>query len=239
MKNTLLAFLVLAGSILSFQVDAQTFTLTAGDTVNTTVSAGLNKIYNRIKNVSSNSITVSWKITDHDLPASWSGISAEFGICDNVICYSNSGNNLINGSTQTMLPIVPADEGDFHVQINLDGLAPATHFLKVNFKEGLNSKDAVFILTKSQLGVTNVSRSDDDIVLFPNPARDNINAVFNDNLNVKTISVHNMIGKMVSIYKVANNSAKLDVADLPAGVYFLRIGDGNGRVIATRKFTHQ
>jgi hypothetical protein len=58
---------------------------------------------------------------------------------------------------------------------------------------------------------------------------------------VKTIAVYNLIGKLMGpIYKPSSSSsAKIDLDDMPTGIYFLRLMDGQGRVVATRRFTRQ
>ena len=103
-----------------------------------------------------------------------------------------------------------------------------------------SSKTLTYIAYASSTGIKTTSSSD-DVVLFPNPAREAVNVIFDGRAGVKTIAIYNLIGKMVSpVYKPSgNNSAKIDVNEMPAGVYFIRLMDGQGRVVATRRFVHQ
>lgn len=237
MKKTLLAILFIASLFGSQRAVSQTFSLQAGDTVFSNVQPGLNKIYNKITNISASPIVITWKVIDNNLPASWTTTQAAFGVCDNVLCYNNS---ILSGSSQTTASITPGDESDFHLQINLDAAPTGSAFLKVNLRPDVGaSKNAVFVITKSATNVTSVFRSEDDITLYPNPARDAINVVFDANAGVRSISIHNIIGKQVGVYKVSGGSAKIDIDELPAGGYFIRLADAQGRILGTRKFTHQ
>jgi hypothetical protein len=97
-----------------------------------------------------------------------------------------------------------------------------------------------FLVTKFPTSVSTTKTSTDGISLYPNPASDELNVLFNPNGGIKNITIYNMIGKAVTVYKVtANNSAKLDIQNIPAGIYFIRLSDAHGRVVATRKFTRQ
>jgi hypothetical protein len=78
-----------------------------------------------------------------------------------------------------------------------------------------------------------------DVAIFPNPARNEVNVAVDPALGIKTISVYNLIGKVVISSKVTSNNVKMDIEDIPVGIYFLRAIDAQGRVITTRKFTHQ
>jgi hypothetical protein len=75
--------------------------------------------------------------------------------------------------------------------------------------------------------------------MYPNPAPNDINVVFNESLGVKSIAIYNLIGKSMLVYKTQGKSAKLNIESLPAGIYFLRFMNQQGMVVATRKFTHQ
>ncbi len=93
---------------------------------------------------------------------------------------------------------------------------------------------------KASTGIMNFN-SADDIILYPNPAREAVNVIFDEKFNVRTIAVYNLIGKLMGpIYKPAsNNSAKIDLSDMPTGIYFLRLMDAQGHFVATRRFTRQ
>lgn len=92
--------------------------------------------------------------------------------------------------------------------------------------------------SSSSLGTDNV-RPFNDIALYPNPAHGELNIAVDPNMGIKTISVYNLIGKLVISAKVTGSAIKMDIEDIPTGIYFLRAIDAQGRVVTSRKFTHQ
>ncbi len=227
MKKFLLAGLFI-GSMGA--VNAQSFHMHT-DTARAAVS-GVAEIHNDIMNMSGSPITVSWKVLSHTLPPSWVAVT---GICDNFQCYQST---VFDGtSTKVTQPIASGATATFDIQMDASSLAPGgPYYAVVELKEGSTTVPAVFELTKFTTGVATVSKTS-DVVVYPNPARSELNILFDGNA-VKTIAVYNLIGKAVKVYKVSGNSAKLDIDNLPSGIHFVNLYDGQGRVVATRKFTH-
>ena len=97
-----------------------------------------------------------------------------------------------------------------------------------------------FIVRKN-CAATNVNNTKpaEDFVLYPNPAYNELNVVYDASLDVKNIAVYNIIGKVMSVYKVSGTSANLNIENIPSGIYFLRLYNSTGSVILTRKFTRQ
>ena len=113
--------------------------------------------------------------------------------------------------------------------------------VSVSDSVGNNTRTLYFIGYKNSTPAgVNTIVSDDNIVIFPNPAREAVNVVFDDKADIKSIAVFNLIGKVLNVYKTTDNgSAKLDISNIPAGIYFLRLMNGQGQVVATRRFTRQ
>lgn len=226
----------------SYSADAQSFT-TEADTVWYTVGGNEANIHNNVTNTTSSNLKIVWKVKATDFPADWKK-EAVLGICDNVLCRNNSGDTALTNGNQTFTSgdYAPNVLGDFHVQLlGMNSVTAGTHYITVNLREdgGLYEKDIVFIIGKWATNVKGVSSSSDDVVLYPNPARNELNVTYNAKAGVKTIAVYNLIGKQMAAYKVGATSAKLNIDNIPSGIYFVRLMDGNGKVIATRKFTHQ
>jgi hypothetical protein len=78
-----------------------------------------------------------------------------------------------------------------------------------------------------------------DVILYPNPASNYLNVIFNPDAGIKNIAIYNLIGRVVSVFRVSGNSAKLDIDNTPSGIYFVRLMTDQGEIIATRKFTRQ
>jgi len=216
----------------------QTFTTQYGDT-SVTASSGVGevKVHNDITNVSANINTYDWRITGSNFPTDWS----YGGVCDNKTCYTSAA-TLTGTTVQSTSNVKPDSTMQFYAAFNDDGAANGTvAWLRLSIAEPgtLIPRPLTFIATKGATSAVTVVRSEDEIVLYPNPAKSAINIIYDASLGVKSIGVYNLIGKMVSVYKVGANSAKLDIDELPSGIYFIRMFDNQGKVVATRKFTHQ
>lgn len=220
--------------------NAQSFVSEHGDTVTTAWSvAGSDvSVDNHIKNTTSSDIYIKWKLVGNSVANGWD-LS---GVCDNNLCYSSSANLLNGTSVQVSNAYTPGNFMDFHALFNGDNAASNSNaWIRVRMDDTINnySKTYTFIATKGNVGVTNVTRSDDDVVLYPNPARNNLNVIFDAAAGVKVIAIYNLIGKQVSAFRVNGSSAQLDIDNIPAGVYYIRLLNAKGSVIATRRFTHQ
>lgn len=239
MKKTLLCGILLIS--FAFTGLGQTFLAQQGDSVMVAYSPSLPEvaIKNLLQNTSASDIQIKWRIIDHNL----SGSGWTFGgFCDNNICYTSQ--TLLNGETKTTNTI-PAGAiiADFHALIN-GSTAPSNSYgwLKVEATDEAAhySKVLTFIASKDITSITTVRKMEDAVSLYPNPARNSVTIVFDPAMGVKSIAIYNLIGKPVSAtYKVTGNSAQLNVDNIPSGIYFVRLLDGQGRVLATRKLTRQ
>lgn len=235
MKKFVLALLSVVG--VASAATAQDFTMQK-DTVKAYVSNTGFESYNYINNKTNNNLKVDWKIISHTLPAS-TAWTTSFGLCDNVTCYSP---NVLTGTIQTTDDIAPQGNAPFKVQYG--DLTTATgngpYYVTVELKTVNTVDTVVYQFNRFSTNVSSVNNSKgDNIVVYPNPARDEINVLFDRSMDVRNITVYNLIGKAVTVYKVSGNSAKLDIQNIPSGIYFLRMLDAQGHVLATRKFTHQ
>lgn len=239
-KTLLLAFITAIGFT---SVKGQTFTTqnaAMGDS-STASGSGIVEVYNKLKSTNTAAVKVSWRITAASTTLTGSNPSWTVnGFCDNVLCYTNA-TQLLAGQTYTTDTFSTAFE-DFHAL--LDGTnAPvgSSAWIQVRVTDQTSGYQRMltFIATKTPTGVNSVKASDDDVQVYPNPAHDHINVRFDGNLGVKNVAIYNMIGKTVSYYRVQGSSAGLPLTDIPSGIYFIRLMDAQGHVVATRRFTHQ
>lgn len=222
-------------------VKAQATFNTEADTVWHTISTDNINVHNNITPIS-DTMKIEWKAVSTNLPQDWRN-SSVLGVCDNVLCRSNTGDTAITNGNQvfTSMDYIPNQVGDFHVQLTgMNAVSSGTYYLTMNLSEqgGVYDKDITFVFAKWSTNVPGVSNTD-DIVLYPNPARAELNVTYNAKAGIKTAAVYNLIGKQLVAYKVGKTSAKLNIDNIPSGIYFLRLMDSNGKVVATRKFTHQ
>ncbi|WP_276133243.1 T9SS type A sorting domain-containing protein [Polluticoccus soli] len=205
------------------------------DTVKYAVQGyGTEDVHNDIKNETTGQLSLTWKIISESLPTSW---ETGFGLCDNVLCY---GTNILNGTTQTSSPIPASGTMPFKMSMDFTSVVQGSYDFSVSVSDGTYTDTMTFVVEKFPTSVNSVNRTTDGISVYPNPARDELNVKFNANTGINYITLYNMIGKALTVYKVsASNSAKLDIQNVPAGIYFIRLTDAQGRVVGTRKFTRQ
>lgn len=231
------AFVAMFGA---FGASAQSFNLDK-DTSKAFFASGIGSTDVKIKvsNVSSSSITLNWKVTNFHLDPAWVLV----GLCDNVSCYDTSTKGLTSGLTSFPTDVIAASAGfDFKMTLNGDAAADFTKaYATVELAEGSTKKYATFWAFKTSAGISNRTLQDNDIAIYPNPAQNYIDVVYNPSSDVKTIAIYNLIGKAVSVYKVTDkNSARCEFnAEMPSGIYVVRVADSKGAVIATRKITRQ
>ena len=82
-------------------------------------------------------------------------------------------------------------------------------------------------------GIDNVTLAS-SISLMPNPADIYIELSINSSVEVKEAVVYNAFGQMIQTVQLNNNHARIDLSDMAAGMYFVRV-NGEG-VSATKKF---
>jgi type IX secretion system substrate protein len=225
---------------------AQSFSTTA-DTVWATVS-GVAAVHDNITNLTGSSLTLKWHVVSAaNFPTDWLTYNA-FGLCDNAYCQQNTSGNLWNGTTgntftSTYKSNAAHDSTDaFDLSLDLSAATSVgSHWVTVNIADANSSatKNITFVINKPPLSVSNVSNPASEILLYPNPARDELNIVYDANADVKNIAVYNVIGKVMTVFKVNGDSANLNLENIPSGIYFVRLFNSNGNVVVTKKFTKQ
>ncbi|MBW7914969.1 MAG: T9SS type A sorting domain-containing protein [Taibaiella sp.] len=221
-------------------VEAQSFSAQK-DTSVATAYAYID-INNYITNNTSDTISVKWRIISETLPQSWKD-NASFGLCDNVTCYDKA---IFSGSVQTSDTFGAGKNMLYKVQLDVSPatVAPSVgstpYYITTELTSGTTIDTVTFAVYKwNTNNISKVAVVREEVVVYPNPAYNEVNVTFNREMGVKNVAIYNLVGKQVSAYRVNGTSAKLDIEKIPAGIYFLRMMDSNGRVVATRRFTHQ
>ena len=214
---------------------AQSFTMQ-----HDTVSFGTGGLYNAMNELTNPSatapITIQWRIVGTDFPADWKTNS---GICDAVNCYTSA--TVYSGANFSC--IYNPGIGDFHLQMDHGSTtSTGTHYVKVLLNNAAIPTDTAlvtFIVSKIPASVTSAN-SVRDIAVYPNPAINELNVVYDASADIKSIAVYNIIGRALTVYKVTNNSsANLKLDNIPSGVYFIRLMNSAGEIVGTKKFTKQ
>jgi hypothetical protein len=77
----------------------------------------------------------------------------------------------------------------------------------------------------STLGISLLDATEETFIVYPNPCKDWLNAEVSDKLNAHEILLINTDGKTVKKISSSSTHLKIDVANLPSGIYFLRAGN--------------
>jgi hypothetical protein len=72
-----------------------------------------------------------------------------------------------------------------------------------------------------------------EMMIYPNPANDFVTISFNENAD--QILIYNLIGKKVKIIGVQNREERININDLPAGIYIAQLIGKNNRVLASQR----
>jgi len=249
MKKILLVFVGVINMVFAEKTSAQTFTIPA-DTLNATYHSDQLTMYSNITNISANPIKIKWRVLSNNFPPGWTSNKDALGICDNVLCRQNDNQMFTNGSgTSFITADIPVDntedQGLFYiVLLDINAAESGTYYMTIRLEDAANGyqRDVTFIVNKWTTGVSsNTAKGDKNITLYPNPARSTVNLTFNPGAGIKTIALYNLIGKNVASYRVNGNTGKmlLDISGIPAGIYYVRMQNAEGEVIATRRFTRQ
>ncbi len=79
-----------------------------------------------------------------------------------------------------------------------------------------------FVVMPDKTMVKPVSK-EADILLYPNPSNDKLTVTSNSTIN--TLSISNLFGQTLFTQQYHSPKVEVDIADLPAGVYFIRINN--------------
>ena len=249
MKKILLVLMGFTGLVSPALVFGQptgpSFTPTA-DTVWATVG-GVASVHNDLTNTTTGSLNLSWHVKATSFPADWAAPAA-LGICDASMCRGNTADTLLwnvalSAPGQTFSCPYPASTTS-NLNLQLDLTAATTlgmHWLTVAVTDPatLYTKNVTWVINHVPVGVPSVANNANEMLIYPNPAHDEVNVVYDANADVKNIAIYNIIGKVMAIYKVNGPSANLNLENVPSGIYFVRLINSKGSVVLTKKFTKQ
>ena len=169
-----------------------------------------------------NNLSLDFEIVENSLDSGW-----QTRLCTNVTCYFWGGFNV--GKTDSMFTFGRNNPGFFKLQnVAKPGESPGTGVLKIRtyLRSDPTQDDTVTYNVTRTSGSVNIA---DDLLaknvqVFPNPATNEIHLrAINGLLDVGNISLLSITGSLLMETEVNATSMKtLDVATLPAGMYFMR-----------------
>ena len=101
-----------------------------------------------------------------------------------------------------------------------------------------NPSDTVYVDVRylhNTSGICNLSIEDDvlsqinKIKVYPNPATNNVKVEIDNNVNISSLVIVDMLGKTVKVVNVSNQNgiSNVDVSNLNEGFYFVKVMDGS------------
>ena len=77
--------------------------------------------------------------------------------------------------------------------------------------------------------IENISRQQNAVKIFPNPAKDNIS--IRSDLKIEQLIIYNQMGQLVYQTQPTDNTLNVDVSDLEHGIYFIRVQTNDGAML--------
>ena len=127
------------------------------------------------------------------------------------------------------LTITGANSAVLPVNLSMPGM----YTVAVSDRNGCTDTSAVFVYPFADTVTTVVSNlsANDDINVYPNPGTSMVHIDAPVSVNISVISAD---GKIVMEFK---NTANINVAGLPGGMYLIKIYDEHNRLLKNQKFT--
>jgi hypothetical protein len=199
-------------------------------------ATGAYHAYDYVTNHTTDTVTVLWEVAATNFPADW---LLATGMCDINNCIGDLW------PAHTEHPRYPPGTWDFHIMGDLtDVSTDGPYYITVRLRNEAIPTDEhtqTYVVNRNTAHVAYMSRSsgDDAVVVYPNPATNVVNVMFSGLYGVTGIGVYSIIGREMKVYSTADNSAALNIEHLPSGIYFIKLLNAQGYVVATQKFTKQ
>ncbi len=189
------------------------------------------EIHTKVKNISSDSISLKWKRRQPGLPEGW--ISQ---VCDGITCFEDFVSTNIDSASRINIPVTlkAGEEREFILHV-----FPVTKAGKGKIYIDLFSlkkPDSLLTTMEFDLTINGLSTSSqrianerEDIRLSPNPVIDyvTINHPFEE---LAHIDIINALGQRMGRME-AKDDNKYDVSFLPPNIYFLKVQPKKGQAL--------
>ena len=98
----------------------------------------------------------------------------------------------------------------------------------------ITSGDSNYYYYHSVLGINELTAQPVSIVIYPNPATDNLTIETSQQADIEILNIEGQLIKSVSRQTASGNKTNVNVSDLPCGVYFIEVKTEKG--VAIKKF---
>lgn len=215
---------------------AQNYTISPSTTLNGIAGCDSTTIFNiNFKNETTGKLSLSWKLLRNSIPACWSNYICDYGHCYIGIPAKKTMDSIpFDSSGFIHLYItIPADTtGSGTVSFYVYETADETKGDTITFKIDGCSGGAV---CPTMLAIGEPAMKNDNIIVYPNPANDFLNISNGDiNYTDKTIRIFNVIGKKIMEFPSKKSFNKINISNLPSGIYFIKLENQDGSVCTKR-----
>ncbi len=220
-------FLSISLAALSLGGSAQSYTLSQKTT---TLSGFSNEQYFeaqiKLTNNAAADSDFSWVKIEESYASAWL-----YSFCDPANCYDNS-----TGIPVTKDFVVrPGKHGILKFDIYPTNVAGSGKLKVGVFRKSAPTLVDTITYTISVWNPLSIKAAQQpELTLYPNPANNELRLNY-DSKSVYNVELMNLIGNKVKTYSRLQGDERLDIGDLPSGVYILRLYD-NGKVVS-RRFT--
>jgi len=162
-------------------------------------------------------LTVS-AVTDESITVTW---DADANVSSWNIQYRPVGGTLSSATSNTN-------------SYTINGLQPETSYqiqVQANCGDGNLSEWSSAVTGTTTVGID--SWLSNSVSLYPNPAKEYVDIRVDGDLNVKTMEVFDVYGKLINTVIVTENPTRINVSGLANGMYFVRVSTEEGMVTKT------
>ncbi len=235
MKKMFVLVTVMICSVFGNRTYSQSFTMLT-DTIYISAAPGFATYFDSIVTGIA-PVTYTWKVIDCNFPADWQTPAAS-GFCDDNLCRYLPA-LWPTGAVETSLVYLPSDTGVLDLYLDLTSTTtPGCYYVTArlhNVAIPADSATETWIICYHPVATPAVIRNA-EIRLFPNPANDELNLVYDQNARITSLMVFDVLGKEEASQQAGSGTSLIDIHTLSKGVHYIRLFSSSGEVVAVRKF---
>ncbi len=215
MKKTILLFLLVLGC----KLNAQTYSYTLPKNIMSGVPGDVFNGSVTFSNTSASVISLFLNRYVVGLPPNW----------HSCYCYIQCNSYLRDTLT---IQVQPFSTEIVTLQFRTDSVNPGVAASKFRvYQLGFQNNNDTFQLNANTVGATAIkelSKITENVILFPNPANDNIN-LFKSNETIKQINIYDYAGGLVHNYLFEMGNQNINISDLQKGLYMIEVSTEKNR----------
>jgi Secretion system C-terminal sorting domain len=173
-----------------------------------------------VKNNSNSPKTFNWQRVINQMTNGWEALT-----CDKEQCHGAT-------VTKSSFDLAPGEENrlDMHIRPNNKAGNAIIDVIITESGNSTNTAVAKYYFNATPTSVRDLDKS--NIRIAPNPVQD-IFSLIDDNELVEEISIYNLIGRQMKVYRSVESGQRFNIGDLPDGIYLVRLFSRNGNTLKT------